>query len=85
MVKYRCECQYCGYVWTHDPPSYMFRNPLENLRCTNGSCNDKNIKVRELSPSGMDVFGYRFSPPFEKKVEEEADYHRYTGTQTKGA
>ncbi len=61
MPKFSLECTYCGYRW-----EFEAWNPsaLRDLRCTNGNCNDKHIKVKELSVENneRDPFGYRFSP-----------------------
>jgi hypothetical protein len=68
MLKFQCECRYCGFRWVKQVTEYAARTgDLDGIRCTNGSCNDRNVKVTELSKSGGDAFGYRFSPDFPKE------------------
>lgn len=69
MQKYLCKCGYCGIQWTDEILSWQARN----RKC--GKCGETNrIAVKELPREGMDVFGYRFSPPFPEKI---VDYNSH--------
>jgi hypothetical protein len=54
---YELTCQYCGNSWQH------LGMPKEEIRCF--TCNDSNIRVRNLSVDKIDY--YKGSPPFDEE------------------
>jgi len=65
MNKFQMECMYCGHKWVET----LWHKP-DNLRCTHGSCNDKNITIRPLKGAGS-VDYYAGSGPFEDEQDKE--------------
>ncbi len=65
MDRCLCKCEYCGLQWTDEEPPYWKSTPR---KC--GHCGEaRRILVKKIPEIGLDIFGYRFSPPFPKKSD----------------
>lgn len=65
MHKIKCVCRYCGDTWEREMSLYAWKSGEFMLTCFR--CKDTNIGVKEVTEKSSDIFGYRFSPAFEKK------------------
>lgn len=60
LTKYLCKCGYCGFKWV-DQEEYAWKAVAR--KCTH--CAEyRKIEIQKIASEGLDVFGYRFSPPF---------------------
>jgi hypothetical protein len=83
-----CTCNYCGRQWELEVKPWM---KSYDIKCDR--CGDKDVKTKELKKETGDVFGYRFSPPFEEKKKrdkgnDEVEYFNsdsYWGVGSSGA
>lgn len=70
-MKIHFECKYCGKQWRD---VFYSEASIKNQRCR--YCDDKNLKVRDLTDSRIDY--YVGCPPFPSEVEKiEDNYHMW--------
>lgn len=70
--KFLCLCGYCGIKWVDEEQHSWRSTPRKCWKCGE----TKRIAAQQLPKEGLDVFGYRFSPPFPPK-ENQYGTHQY--------